>query len=183
MKKIEKGAKVSVLDEDISGVVKSVKGKSIIIETTDGFELTFAKNEVVKTEGFSNKELTENIENNIVKDDFKKIQKKNLKTTKKGIAPPMEVDLHIEQLINNHKSLSNFQILNIQVDTAKYKLDFAIRKRIQKVIFIHGVGQGVLKAELEYLIKRYEGLSFKDADFYKYGQGAIEVYIPQSAFS
>ena len=60
---------------------------------------------------------------------------------------------------------------------------FAIRNRIQKVVFIHGVGEGVLKLELESLVRRYDNLKYYDADFQKYGRGASEVYIFQNASS
>jgi len=66
------------------------------------------------------------------------------------------------------------------VETAKRQLEFAMKKRIQKVVFIHGVGEGVLKAELESLFNRYENLKFYDADYQKYGLGATEVYIFQN---
>ena len=42
-------------------------------------------------------------------------------------------------------------------------------------VFIHGVGEGVLKLELEYVLKRYEDLTYYDADYQKYGFGATEV--------
>ena len=71
-------------------------------------------------------------------------------------------------------------MLNIQLDAAKRQLDFAIKKRIQKVVFIHGVGEGILKEELQYLFKKYENLKFYDADYQKYGLGATEVYIFQN---
>ena len=35
------GDKVSVLDEDVNGVVVSVKDKEVTIETEDGFMMTF----------------------------------------------------------------------------------------------------------------------------------------------
>jgi len=66
------------------------------------------------------------------------------------------------------------------MDTAKRQLEFAITKRIQKVVFIHGVGEGVLKAELESLFRRYENLKWYDADYQKYGLGATEIYIFQN---
>jgi dsDNA-specific endonuclease/ATPase MutS2 len=72
-------------------------------------------------------------------------------------------------------------MLNIQLDTAKRQLNFAISKRIQKVVFIHGVGEGVLKEELRYLFNRYDNVKFYDADYQKYGLGATEVYIYQNA--
>ena len=59
-------------------------------------------------------------------------------------------------------------------------MDFAIRKRIQKLVFIHGVGEGVLKSELDFLLGRYDNLKFYDADYQKYGVGATEVYFFQN---
>jgi dsDNA-specific endonuclease/ATPase MutS2 len=79
--------------------------------------------------------------------------------------------------------MSNYDMLTIQTDTAKRQLNFAIQKRIQKVVFIHGVGEGVLKEELEYLFRRYENVKYYDADYQKYGKGATEVYIYQSKIS
>ena len=72
-------------------------------------------------------------------------------------------------------------MLTIQLDAAKRQLDFAISKRIQKVVFIHGVGEGVLRTELEFLFNRYDNVKFYDADYQKYGRGATEVYIFQNA--
>ena len=91
----------------------------------------------------------------------------------------MEVDLHINQLIDSTRGMDNFDILTIQLDTAKHKLEFAIRNRIRRVVFIHGVGEGVLKTELEYLFNKYH-VDFYDAPYQKYGLGATEVYIFQN---
>jgi len=93
--------------------------------------------------------------------------------------PKMEVDLHIHKLTKSVRGMSNHEMLNLQVDTAKRQLEFAIAKRIQKVVFIHGVGAGVLKEELHYLFKRYERITYYDADYQKYGLGATEIYIYQ----
>ena len=78
------------------------------------------------------------------------------------------------------RGMSNFDMLNVQIATAKRQLEFAMSKRIQKVVFIHGVGAGVLKEELFYLFKRYPNISHYDADFQKYGLGATEIYIHQN---
>ena len=72
-------------------------------------------------------------------------------------------------------------MLTLQLETARRQLEFAIRKRIQKVVFIHGVGEGVLRTELEYLFGRYDNITFYDANYQKYGIGATEVYIFQNA--
>ncbi|MEX0289869.1 MAG: Smr/MutS family protein [Flavobacteriaceae bacterium] len=112
----------------------------------------------------------------------KETPKKKVKVVKpkERNAPKMEVDLHIHHLVPSTRNMSNFDMLNTQLETAKRQLDFAIRKRIQKVVFIHGVGEGVLKEELHYLFKKYDNLSYYDADYQKYGLGATEVYIYQN---
>jgi hypothetical protein len=76
--------------------------------------------------------------------------------------------------------MASHEMLNLQLDTAKRQLEFAIKKHIQRIVFIHGVGEGVLKLELEYLFKRYDNLKFYDANYQKYGVGATEVYIFQN---
>jgi hypothetical protein len=47
-------------------------------------------------------------------------------------------------------------------------------------VFIHGIGEGVLKLELDYLFGRYNYVKFYDADYKQYGLGATEVYIYQN---
>jgi len=94
--------------------------------------------------------------------------------------PTMEVDLHINQLTQSSRGMSNHEMLTLQLDTAKRQLEFAISKRIQKIVFIHGVGEGILKVELEYLFGRYNNVKFYDANYQKYGVGATEVYIYQN---
>jgi dsDNA-specific endonuclease/ATPase MutS2 len=69
------------------------------------------------------------------------------------------------------------------LDTAKQQLDFAIRKGIQKIVLVHGVGEGVLKADLYSMLRRYDNIKFYDADNIKYGQGATEIYIFQNISS
>src|SRR5690606_27403634 len=95
-------------------------------------------------------------------------------------APKMEVDLHIHQLAPSHKGMENFAILNLQLETAKRQLEFAMRNKIQKVVFIHVVVEGLLKEEVSSLFRRYENVKFYDADYQKYGLGATEVYFFQN---
>jgi dsDNA-specific endonuclease/ATPase MutS2 len=91
-----------------------------------------------------------------------------------------EVDLHIDKLTKSTKHMDNYDMLNLQLDTAKNKIEYAISKKIPKVIFIHGVGEGVLKSELQRLLKKYP-IKFYDASYKKYGLGATEVYVFQNS--
>ena len=95
--------------------------------------------------------------------------------------PAPEFDLHIEKLVPNKRGMSNYDILTLQTETAKRHIEFAIRNRIPKIVFIHGVGEGILKSELDFLLGRYDNIAFAEANYQKYGQGATEVFIKQSA--
>lgn len=183
MKNFEIGDKVSVLDDAIDGTIVAINEPKITIETTDGFMMTYFVNELVKINNFNElKGFISTLDISKVKSEKEEVKKRQTvkeKKSKKEIHT-LEVDLHIEKLIPNKKGLSNFDILNIQVDTAKRQVDFAIKNRIPKVVLIHGVGEGVLKSELEFLLNRYENISIQEANYQKYGQGAMEVYFIQN---
>lgn len=179
MAQFEIGDRVEALDDVISGTVTQVSGHIVTLMTKDGFPMQFQDTELVLV---SNDIRVSNFEVAQVKKEKELPKKRNKKTVKpkERNLPKMEVDLHINQLVKNPKPLSNFEMLNLQLDTAKRQLDFAIGKRIQKVVFIHGVGEGVLKEELYSLFRKYENVKYYDADYQKYGLGATEVYIFQN---
>jgi len=179
MGKFSIGDKAEVLDEAIAGIVQKVDGDSVTLITEDGFPMQYSMSDLVKIEGDIS---VTNFEAAQVKKqkEFPKRKKAPSVKPKERNAPKMEVDLHIHQLVKSSRGMSNYDMLNIQLDTAKRQLDFAIRKRIQRVVFIHGVGEGILKEELRYLFNRYDNLKFYDADYQKYGLGATEVYIYQN---
>ena len=182
-KMLIKGDKVSVLDEAIDGVVISVQNNQITIETTDGFPMTYFVNELVKINNTN--DLSESIRSfnsNKIKSEKEEPKPRSFVKEKKNkheIAAP-EFDLHIEKLVPSFRGMSNYDILTLQTETAKRHIEFAIKNRIPKIIFIHGVGEGVLKAELDFLLGRYESIAFQDANYQKYGIGATEVYIRQN---
>ncbi|MFK2820828.1 DNA mismatch repair protein MutS [Flavobacteriaceae sp. LMIT009] len=172
---------VEAIDEAISGKVISINGNTIAIETADGFPIEFSANNLMlqnttALEGdlFASTSLEEAV-------SFKESKKPRSikKKPKERYQPTFEVDLHIGKLLPSTKGMTKHDILTHQLNTAKRQLEFAIRKRIQKMVFIHGVGEGVLKLELEYLLKRYN-VKFYDANYQKYGLGATEVYIYQN---
>jgi hypothetical protein len=179
---MKKGDKIEVLDDAISGVITGIEGDMVTFETADGFEMTYPAKELVLMSGtLSKKELFSGDVKAILSEKNTEKRKRitRIKPKERNL-PPMEVDLHIHKLVQEHKKLSNYDILTIQMDTAKRQLEFAIGKKIPKIVFIHGVGDGVLRAELEYLFRQYENMKYYDADFQKYGRGATEVYIFQS---
>jgi hypothetical protein len=88
-----------------------------------------------------------------------------------------EVNLHIEELVDDETNLTPNDMLSIQLDYFKKCLNEAIERHLDKIIFIHGVGQGTLKKEIIKEITRYSFLAYFPASMQKYGVGATEIYI------
>ena len=69
-------------------------------------------------------------------------------------------------------------MLNLQLDTVRKTMSQHSRRKGQKIVFIHGKGEGVLrKAVLELLKKEYPKAELQDASFREYGFGATLVTI------
>ena len=175
------GDRVEGIDETVEGIVKSVDNNMVTIESEDGFLLQFSPDELILVPPSDQIRVT-NHEVSKVKNEkeAEPKRKRPVPKPKERNAPKMEVDLHIGQLVRSTKGMTNHEMLNLQLETAKRQLEFAIRKRIQKVVFIHGVGEGVLREELHYLFRRYENVKYYDAEYQKYGLGATEVFIFQN---
>ena len=94
------------------------------------------------------------------------------------VADVIEVDLHINELLDTTAGLSNAAMLQCQLDKFHEVLDENKNRKGQKIVFIHGKGEGVLRKEIEKLLKtRYKTYYFQDASFREYGFGATMVTI------
>lgn len=134
------------------------------------------------------------IEQNKLADSLKKLTKKEIEqaihTKEKREPKPvfsspkanekemLEVDLHIHELLDDFRGLSNGEIMEVQMDHFKTALENAKKKGPKRIVFIHGVGNGALKQEIRTeLGKMQKSLSFQDASFKEYGYGATLVQI------
>lgn len=90
----------------------------------------------------------------------------------------LEVDLHIGELLDDTRGMTNSEILNYQLDKFREVMEKYKGKREQKIVFIHGKGDGVLrKAVLDELKRKYPTCRYQDASFQEYGFGATMVTI------
>jgi len=86
-------------------------------------------------------------------------------------------DLHIEKLINHHAFLSDAEILDIQLKSFEKMLDEAIMAGKREMIFIHGIGDGVLKRNIHERLKLHRQVSsFVNRHHPLFGFGATEVF-------
>lgn len=88
------------------------------------------------------------------------------------------VDLHVNEVLDTTTGMSAGDILNYQLDVFRKTLEEHQQKKGQKIVFIHGKGEGVLRHalinELKYKYKKY---TYQDASFQEYGYGATQVTI------
>lgn len=88
------------------------------------------------------------------------------------------VDLHAHELLDTTTGMSAIDILNFQLQKFRDTLQQYKDKKGQRIVFIHGKGEGVLRRalinDLNYQYKKYQ---YQDASFQEYGYGATQVTI------
>ncbi|MBS5540346.1 MAG: DUF2027 domain-containing protein [Phocaeicola plebeius] len=90
----------------------------------------------------------------------------------------VEVDLHIHELLDDTTGMGNAEMLNYQLDVFRKTLEEYKQKKGQRIVFIHGKGDGVLRrAILDELKRKYKTYQWQDASFREYGFGATMVTI------
>lgn len=88
-----------------------------------------------------------------------------------------EIDLHIERLgPGNWRSMKSDEILDYQLNVFEQELDRALLNGPDEIIFIHGVGNGILRSEIHRRLGKHSHVDhFKDARREKFGFGATFV--------
>jgi Smr domain len=113
--------------------------------------------------------------------DAQKLKESFYQTTdEKAIVekPQSEVDLHIEKLRNDYQFLNSTEILNEQLAHFHKMLDAAIVHQLPDIIFIHGVGNGILRHEIHKILSKHQKITtFMDARKEKFGYGATKVIL------
>lgn len=100
------------------------------------------------------------------------------------LLPLIRVDLHMDALTDTLAGMSNSDMLNMQLDTVRRTMQEHCRRIGQKIVFIHGKGEGVLrKAVMTLLRKEYPSAELQDASFREFGFGAtlVTVHAPKAA--
>ena len=112
-------------------------------------------------------------------DRQKEERRKPQSAAKKDDTQKVEVDLHINLLVETTSGMSNADMLNCQLTKFQEVMKANAGKKGQKIVFIHGKGEGVLRTAIEKELKTtYRHKSrFQDASFREYGFGATIVTI------
>ncbi|MGI6242739.1 MAG: DUF2027 domain-containing protein [Prevotella sp.] len=95
-----------------------------------------------------------------------------------GLDDAVVVDLHAGQILDSIEGMKRGEILEYQLKVFRETLDKLASKKGQKVVFIHGKGEGVLRnALIKELKYKYKSYTYQDASFQEYGYGATMVVI------
>jgi len=186
------GQTVRFLNDPGGGTITAIEDGQAMVEDESGFSFPHPLSELVLVDtknresyqyNFTHEDVEERMQRNSnqrvlnkINKDFKILYKNELASSEKKRGETMEVDLHIHHLQPKHQGMTNGEIIVIQLEHFERMMRVAMKDKLRKIVFIHGVGQGVLKAEIRRLIKEYyPHCNARDAAWHQYGQGATIV--------
>jgi len=199
-KEIKKGDKVRFLNEVGGGVVIDVfSDGTATVEGEDGFDMKYKLKELMlvmsskdEMEAYNNKlpDLASILAQDVDEKRQKAIQEQfDIKysnaraTNQKRRGEHMVIDLHIHELVDDQSGLQDRTKLDIQLNHFERMMRIAGEQRVRRVVFIHGVGQGVLRHQIRSRLEMYyPDCSVRDGNPRDYGAGATEVLFGQSSF-
>lgn len=164
-----------------SPVVKSLRLNPVKFYRQNSYEKTkyFAQNAMVIS--LLETEMETEVEKLTESEVAKVIQEKDEPKVvlKRTVSPELvEIDLHIHELLEDTRGLSNHEMLEVQLGRFRNELETAIGNGTKRIVFIHGIGNGTLKQELrKELSTKFKKYYFQDASFKEYGYGATMVIL------
>ena len=188
------GDRVRFLHQSGEGVVLEVKdgGDVLVVQDVDGFPTQLAARECLpmpnaaeEARAYASKEISKgellerNVDETVLKSaqkDFDVKYRNPNATNMRKRDEHMEVDLHYHVLTGARDSVSPHEMLTIQMEHFDRMMRRAEEKRIPRIVFIHGVGQGRLRQEIRDALTAYwPQCTCREGDPRKYGHGATEV--------
>lgn len=158
------GDKISVIDDDLSGIVTSVHGDIVVFRDEHGFSHKVEKKNAV----IQNHDLYENIR-------VEKKQEHHRKVSKKHNRNRLVLDLHFEKLVDNPSEYDSFERLFIQKEKLLETIEFCKTHRLKKLEIIHGVGDGVLQKMVHSVLESQTGLDFYNKEILHHQSGSVFV--------
>ena len=196
-RELKVGDRVRFLNDVGEGIVVGWRSHEVTVETEDGFEMPFPPHELLlvgnrqeeaeryqrqipSIEEILSKEVTPEQRRRMERDFDAKYKEAHSRpaSSKSGV---VEVDLHLHELVDSTRGLTPSAMLELQLSHFARMLQISIRERHRRVIFIHGIGQGVLRHAIASRVQQfYPECDAKPADPRQYGSGATEIFIRQN---
>jgi len=158
------GDKVSVVDEDLSGIITSVNGNIVVFKDEYGFTYQYPKEKLVP----KNSDLYENIR--IVK----KAEPKKI-ISKKHQKNHMVLDLHFDHLVKNPGDYDSFERLFIQKAKLMEVLEFCRKHNLKRLEIVHGIGDGILQRMVMDVLESQADIDFYNKEILHHQSGAVMI--------
>ena len=199
MRDFKAGDLVKFLNDVGTATVLRVKGNVVIVEDEDGFERSVERAELMDAgdrdqdeKKYGNKLpdvaqlLTQEVGERRMKElqrDFEVRYQHAQATSMSRRDAHMEVDLHIHELVDDQRGLADGAKLAIQMAHFDRMMDIAKREKLRRIVFIHGVGQGVLRHQIRTALDQHHpDCNYREGDPRRYGSGATEVWLGQASW-
>ena len=199
MRDFKAGDLVKFLNDVGTATVLSVEGNVVIVEDEDGFERSVERAELMDAgdrdqdeKKYGNKLpdvaqlLTQEVGERRMKElqrDFEVRYQHAQATSMSRRDAHMEVDLHIHELVDDQRGLADGAKLAIQMAHFDRMMDIAKREKLRRIVFIHGVGQGVLRHQIRTALDQHHpDCNYREGDPRRYGSGATEVWLGQTSW-
>ena len=158
------GDQISVLDENLSGIITSVNGNIVVFKDEYGFTYQYPKEKLVP----KNASIYENIEVIRKAEPRKVISKKHDKN-------PLILDLHFHNLVKNPTDYDSFERLFIQKEKLIETISFCRKNHLKRLEIVHGIGDGVLQKMVWDILESQTNLDFYNKEILHHQSGAIMV--------
>lgn len=199
MTSFQTGQRVKFLNDVGSATVVRVEGSTVVVEDEDGFERSVTAAELMaapdpeveaRQYGDAIPDVAQLLAQEVGEKRMRELQKdfevryQHAQATNMARRDAhMEVDLHIHELVDDQRGLPDRAKLAIQMDHFDRMMDIAKREKLRRIVFIHGVGQGVLRHQIRTTLEQHHpDCSYREGDPRKYGSGATEVWLGQASW-
>jgi dsDNA-specific endonuclease/ATPase MutS2 len=174
---IQVGDIVRLIDEPGQGSIVSISGTDAVV-LLDGMELPYALSALVKVEFDGLVDAPKNNRTKTAEDKLKEIQARNrIRQVRPIREATYELDLHMHELLDRFDHMSKKEMLDHQLSCMRAFVSEAKQKGFKKIVLIHGVGEGILKAEIWAWLDQQSKLSYHDGPYRIYGYGATEIIL------
>ena len=199
MTSFQTGQRVKFLNDVGSATVVRVEGSTVVVEDEDGFERSVSAAELMaapdpeveaRQYGDTIPDVAQLLAQEVGEKRMRELQKdfevryQHAQATNMARRDAhMEGDLHIHELVDDQRGLPDRAKLAIQMDHFDRMMDIAKREKLRRIVFIHGVGQGVLRHQIRTTLEQHHpDCSYREGDPRKYGSGATEVWLGQASW-
>ncbi|MFY7843480.1 Smr/MutS family protein [Chryseobacterium sp.] len=158
------GDKVSVVDEDLSGMVTSVKGNIVVFKDEYGFTHQYPKEKLVP-------KISDFYENTPI---IKKAEPKKV-ISKAHQKNHLVLDLHFHNLVKNPNDYTSFERLFIQKERLVETINFCRKHNLKRLEIVHGIGDGVLQKMVFDTLESQTNVDFYNKEILHHQSGAVMV--------